>query len=102
MLHLDGTPPGMWVDSAQGECAVDNYFDRSAPKKATNVSVNRDLLRQARGLGLNLSQTLEDRLVEIVREHRRESWLEENRDAIDDYNRRVQRDGAFSDGLRRF
>lgn len=29
-------------------------------------------------------------------------WLEENRDAIDAYNQRVQHDGVFSDGLRAF
>jgi len=81
---------------------MEQLYDQSAPKKATNLSVNRDLLRQARDLGINLSQTLEERLVEILGEERRRLWLEENRASIDDYNARIERRGVFSEGLRRF
>jgi antitoxin CcdA len=77
-------------------------YDSSAPKKPTNVSVNADLLRQARELRINLSRALEERLVELVSAKRREEWLEENRDAIEEFNRRVDRRGVFSTGLRRF
>ena len=35
-----------------------------------------------------------------IKAHRR--WLEENRPAINAYNRRVEQRGAFSHGLRRF
>ena len=38
-------------------------FDVSAPKKPTNVSVNGDLLREARELDINLSQALEERRI---------------------------------------
>jgi len=79
-----------------------NFYDRSAAKKPTNLSLNGDLLRQARELNLNLSQTLEERLIELVGEARRRQWLEENRAALEDFNRRTARAGAFSDGLRRF
>lgn len=77
-------------------------YDVAAPRKPTNVSVNSDLLRQARELGLNLSGELEQRLIEVIRNARRTRWLEENADAIDDYNRRIEADGVFSDGLRTF
>lgn len=77
-------------------------YDRAAPRKPTNVSVNSDLLRQARELGLNLSGELEQRLIEVIRTARRARWLEENADAIDEYNRRIESDGVFSDGLRTF
>ena len=46
-------------------------FDPAAPKKPTNVSINIELLHEARRLNLNLSQALEERLVELVREARR-------------------------------
>lgn len=36
-----------------------------------------------------------------IKAHRRR-WLEENRPAIDAYNRRVEQHGVFSLGLRRF
>lgn len=78
------------------------HFDTSAPKKATNLSINSDLLRQTRELNINLSQTVEDYLSELVREAKRKQWLAENAEAIAAYNARIERDGVFSDGLRRF
>lgn len=35
-------------------------------------------------------------------EKEREAWLERNRAAIDAYNKRVERDGTFGDGVRVF
>lgn len=76
--------------------------NESARRKPTNLSLNSDLLREARAMRLNLSQILEQRLTELLREYRRREWLRENREAIDDYNRRIERRGVFSDGWRRF
>ena len=77
-------------------------FDTAAPKKATNLSINADLLRQARELNINLSQALEQHLAEIVRETRRKQWLAENKGAINVFNQRIELQGVFSDGLRQF
>ncbi|MGB5279451.1 MAG: type II toxin-antitoxin system CcdA family antitoxin [Gammaproteobacteria bacterium] len=77
-------------------------YDVNANKKPTNVSVNADLLRQAKSLKINLSQVLEQRLIEIVRAHQRELWLSENRQALEDYNAYVERNGVFSDELKLF
>lgn len=77
-------------------------YDPGAAKKATNVSINSDLLSKARALGINLSRTLEESLVEKVRQLQQQRWREENRAAVDAYNAHVERDGVFSDGLRRF
>lgn len=77
-------------------------YNPSAPKKSANLSVNGDLLQQAKALNINLSQTLEQRLAEIVREARSKQWREENQRALEEYNRRIEARGAFSDGLRRF
>lgn len=77
-------------------------FDPGAPKKPTNLSINSDLLRQARERHINLSQVLELRLAELLREENCRRWREENREALEDYNRRMEAHGAFSDGLRRF
>ena len=73
-----------------------------APKKSTNLSINSVLLRLAKEHKINLSRTLEQRLTEILREEQAREWLEENKDAIDSYNSRIEANGAFSDGLRRF
>lgn len=71
-------------------------------KRAANVSVNQGLLEDAKALDINLSATLERALEAEVRARKRERWLEENREAIDAYNERIERDGVWSDGLRGF
>lgn len=77
-------------------------YDSYAPKRATNLSVNSDLLRRAKALEINLSATLEQALADAVAKRQREQWLAENREAIEAYNRYVDEHGVFSDGLRSF
>ena len=79
-----------------------NFFNPNAQKKPTNLSINSDLLQQARELHINLSQTLELRLAEILRDQKRREWQVENQEAIEEYNRRIEARGVFSDGLRQF
>jgi antitoxin CcdA len=79
-----------------------NFYDKSASKKAANLSINSDLLQKAKNLHINLSQALEQRLIEMLLEEKRREWKAENQEAIEDYNRRIEAEGMFSDGLRRF
>jgi len=65
-------------------------------------AVDKNLIKQARAMHINLSRTLEKSLVEILGEKQREVWRKDNRDAVNAYNRRVEEQGVFSDGLRRF
>jgi antitoxin CcdA len=71
-------------------------------KKPTNVSIDEALLTAARANNINLSQTLEDALRDKLRKIEQQRWLEENREAIEEYNRYVEKYGVFSDGRRRF
>jgi antitoxin CcdA len=80
----------------------ENFYDTQASKKSTNLSINSDLLQQAKNHRINLSKALEQRLVEMLLEEKRREWREENREAIENYNRRIEAGGVFSDGLRRF
>jgi antitoxin CcdA len=77
-------------------------YDGSAEKKPANLSINADLLRQARELKINLSATLEARLEEIVRAERRRRWKEENREAIEAYNAYIEKHGGIFDKYRTF
>lgn len=79
---------------------MDAPFDVQAPKKATNVSINSDLLAKARALKINLSATLETAVAERVSESER--WKRENAAAIAAYNRWVQEHGSLGDALKRF
>lgn len=75
---------------------------RPAAKKPTNLRIDSELLREAKLLGINLSRTLEEQLAEIVAATHRQRWVEENGPALSDYNSRIERQGVFSEGLRRF
>jgi antitoxin CcdA len=77
-------------------------YNPKARKKPTNVSINSDLLRQAKDLKINLSQTLEEQLFQLVLDQKAQAWKKKNREAIEAYNRRIEKHGVFSDGLRRF
>ncbi len=77
-------------------------YDREAAKKPTKLQVNSDLLEKASELGVDLAATLEDALALEVHRRQRETWLEENREAIEAYNEHVARHGVFSTGLRGF
>lgn len=93
----------MRIVSAHKESTMQlGLFDQNAPKKSANLSINSDLLRQAKERHINLSQALELRLAELLREEKRRKWQEDNRQAIEDYNLRIETAGIFSDGLRRF
>jgi antitoxin CcdA len=67
-------------------------FDDS-PKRATNLSLNAKVLDAARELGMNLSQTVDALLADEVRKRYWERWNEENKEAIEHYNARIEREG---------
>jgi antitoxin CcdA len=69
-------------------------YDLKAPKKSVNLSLNSDLLRQAKLLGVNLSRFTEEKLVDEVRRRRGEQWRAENQAAIEAYNRRLEETAA--------
>lgn len=77
-------------------------YNTKAPKKPANLSVNADLLRQARALDINLSATLEKALADTLKQWQREQWLASNKAAMEAYNQHVEDNGVFSDGLRSF
>jgi antitoxin CcdA len=72
----------------------------NALKKPTNVTIRSDLLDAARALKINLSQEFEQHLGEVVRKHRAEQWLKDNREAIAAYNRFFEEHGIWSDEFR--
>jgi len=77
-------------------------YDTTARKKAVNLSINADLLAKAKTYGINLSQTTEEHLADLVRQEMERRWLEENRQAIEARNRFVEEHGVFSDRYRSF
>lgn len=67
-------------------------FD-TAPKKATNLTLNTRVLEMARELGMNISQTVDGLLAEEVKRRYRERWNEDNKEAVAAYNARIAKEG---------
>ena len=76
---------------------MEPLFDSDAPKKATNLSVNSDLLKKSRALDINLSATLEEALQVKLAKLNADRWASENRQAIKSYNEFVDEHGCFGD-----
>ncbi|MFZ5466663.1 MAG: type II toxin-antitoxin system CcdA family antitoxin [Pseudomonadota bacterium] len=77
-------------------------YDETAAKQATNLSINSDLLRQAKELKINVSRAAEERLAELIRAERERQLREELAESIQAYNEFVDKHGLFSDGRRLF
>ena len=65
-------------------------------KRAVNVTVDENVLTEAKQLGLNLSQVLEDELKKRVTEERTRRFQEEHREAIEAHNRFIETHGIWS------
>jgi len=81
---------------------MQHVYDDQAKKKATNLSINSDLLLQAKQLKINISATLESSLTKEVRKRKEAAWLAENKEALLASNKFVEKHGVFSDQYRVF
>ena len=81
---------------------MSRLYDESALKKATNLSINSDLLSKVRKLHINLSATLEQALENELRKAERENWRKKNKKAISALNQLADKNGLFSDTYREF
>lgn len=77
-------------------------YNVDTAKKATNLSLNGDLLEKAKQLDINLSKELETTLIKVIKKKMQENWLRENEKAISEYNESIKKRGLFSDEWRRF
>ena len=74
--------------------------ERQARKRAVNLSVDSDLLDEARRLGINLSEASEDGVRTAVRSQQEKRWLEENGAAIRSMNTFIDKHGLLPSKLR--
>ncbi|HEX7639029.1 MAG TPA: type II toxin-antitoxin system CcdA family antitoxin [Burkholderiaceae bacterium] len=63
------------------------------PRRATNLTLDAELVAQARALGVNVSQAAEAGLAEAVARRRAERWLAENDAALASSNAFVDSQG---------
>lgn len=74
----------------------------AAVKRPTNVSLRADLIEEARQLDVNISKACEQGLEREVAKTRAERWREENKSAIDYWNRWVEENGLPLEEYRQF
>ena len=74
----------------------------NSQKQPANLSINSELLAQARELNINLSATLEQALEQEVRTAQRDKWLTDNAQAIENCNQLTETYGLFADKHRTF
>jgi antitoxin CcdA len=68
-------------------------------KDRANVTVDSSLLREAKAMGINLSETLETSLRAKVKEEAARRWYEENRSALESFGSYVEEHGTFGERL---
>ena len=71
-------------------------YNGKAPKDAVKLKINHELLLRARRLNINLSQAFEEQLATLIRKVERDQWVTENRDTIEAYNRRYEKEDIFA------
>lgn len=73
-----------------------------APREPTNLSLDSQLVQDARSLGVNLSQAAEAGLRQAVSRAKAEQWKRENAEAIASYNAYVEANGLPLARFRQF
>ena len=81
---------------------MSTLYNINAPKKPTNLTVNSDLLTQAKDYKINLSATLESALADALKAKKVDLLKEDNKQAIVNYNNTIEELGLFSDEIRMF
>jgi len=80
----------------------DNGPAPSDKRRATNVTLSEALVGMAKRLGVNVSQACEAGLAAQVKAAQAAKWLEENRPAIEQWNRYVEENGLLLAEYRQF
>lgn len=85
-----------------GSSIMTSLFNSNAPKKATNLSINSDLLVKSRAMKINLSATLEQALSQELAKREAQKWKEQHKIGIKAYNEFVEERGCFGDEYKNF
>ena len=96
------------VTETEGAVTPNDFYDiaasgAGAPERTVvTLEISEDLLAEAKRLGTDLTALAERALTNAIRDARRARWREENREAIEEANEELKRNGLWSDGLRQF
>jgi antitoxin CcdA len=85
------------------ECVMpDTSMREPKTRRATNVTLPEALVALAKALDVNISQACEAGLAAQVKAAREAKWLVENREAIEYWNEKMEREGLTLEEYRTF
>jgi antitoxin CcdA len=71
-------------------------------RKAANLSIDAHVLAEAKALSVNISRAAEAGISDAVRQEKERLWKEENRGALESWNRWVEENGIPLSEYRQF
>lgn len=74
----------------------------STAKRSTNISLSPEVYSDAKRLGINLSQTCDRLLRQVIREEEAKQWAEQHAEFVETYNRVIEAEGLPLDKWRSF
>lgn len=75
---------------------------RNAVRQAANLSIDANLMKEAKGLDVNVSRAAEAGIAEAVAAEKTRLWKIENREAIQSLNAYVEENGLPLEEFRQF
>ncbi len=78
------------------------YNKEKSLKKATNLTLNTEVLAEAKKLGINISKACDAFLESLVRQEKERLWKLENAKFIREYNQITDEEGLPLDKWRTF
>jgi antitoxin CcdA len=81
---------------------IRTYNKEKSLKKATNLTLNTEVLAEAKRLGINISKACDAFLESLVRQEKERLWKLENAKFISEYNQITDEEGLPLDKWRSF
>ena len=81
---------------------IRTYNKEKSLKKATNLTLNTEVLAEAKKLGINISKACDAFLESLVRQEKERLWKLDNAKFISEYNQITDEEGLPLDKWRSF
>jgi len=66
------------------------------------LTVEKDVAEEARDLGIDVNRVAEEAIAKAAKLERNRRWVEENREALDQYAQRIEEEGLALEKYRLF
>ena len=77
-------------------------MENRTPFEGAGLDIHPEILEEAARYGIDVAGTARNAVEEAVKAERIRRWNEENREAVDSWNKLVEREGLWSDDLQAF